>query len=569
MPHAAAFANNDVVQIVWSYDAKIAGCLGFAIERQDQSDPAKNWVPLNTWVGFQGANRAEWTATSSQIDPVQKFDWLDVEAKRDSTYRYRVTPMLGTPGALNSIGQAGMILLTDPVTVTPDRGPFKTYFNRGILSTQFVAHAIPAGPSGAPNYQVLDNRIDQPGDPLRASLAGQIIEGVTLLLDRAKTQGGTCYLALYELNDPELIQALLAMPSLHLILSNTGTDDAENQPARQSLHEKFDGKGDSEVIDRFVPSGHIGHNKFCVYVDTTGKPQAVLLGSTNWTDTALCAQSNNALIAENPSIAQTYFAYWGRLKDDSRNDNSKQGSALRQSNQTASVVDLGGDGQATIWFSPNADDARSSTHSDEAAPLDLSQVFALMNAAKRAILFLEFEPGHPSVVDEAAKIATANPDLFVRGATTDTTGPDAFTALFHRHGDKVEVVAATEVKDQFGAWQKELLKSGPNAHAIIHDKIVVIDPSTPDCVVITGSHNQGYRASYNNDENLMIVQGNRALAQAYAVHVMDIYGHYHFRSQLQIDSTAAFNGLKTDDGWQDGFFADNGAMLACDTAVWF
>jgi hypothetical protein len=43
---------------------------------------------------------------------------------------------------------------------------------------------------------------------------------------------------------------------LHLILSNTGTDDKENQPVRQSLH-----NAGIDIIDRFVPSEHIGHNK--------------------------------------------------------------------------------------------------------------------------------------------------------------------------------------------------------------------------------------------------------------------------------------------------------------------
>ena len=37
--------------------------------------------------------------------------------------------------------------------------------------------------------------------------------------------------------------------------------------------------------------------------------------------------------------------------------------------------------------------------------------------------------------------------------------------------------------------------------------------------MITGSHNLGFKASYANDENMLIVQGNQALAQAYAVHV--------------------------------------------------
>ena len=57
--------------------------------------------------------------------------------------------------------------------------------------------------------------------------------------------------------------------------------------------------------------------------------------------------------------------------------------------------------------------------------------------------------------------------------------------------------------------------------------------------MITCSHNLGYRASYCNDDNLLIVRGNRALAIAYAVHVLDLYDHYVFRARLQQDLRAS------------------------------
>ena len=48
----------------------------------------------------------------------------------------------------------------------------------------------------------------------------------------------------------------------------------------------------------------------------------------------------------------------------------------------------------------------------------------------------------------------------------------------------------------------ETLTAFGGGGAIIHDKVVVIDPMDPqDCVVAFGSHNLGYKASYCNDEN--------------------------------------------------------------------
>ena len=552
---ALALANNDIAQIVWRYDTKIAGCLGFAVYRKEGApDGDGAWVPLPAWVGFVGQSNPSWTPKTTEVWPIQKFDWKDPTAKRGATYSYRIVPVSGDPAGLAPLTQhPEQALLAGPVTLAPQCGSFDAYFNRGILSTQFLTHQVAPGPDGAPNYKVLTNRIDQPGDPLRAALAGQMIDGVESLLVKAEQDGGQLYAALYELTDPELVQLLLkSKDRLHLILSNTGTDDAENQPARQSLHD-----AGADIIDRFVPSGHIGHNKFMVYADDGGSPQSVLLGSTNWTDTALCAQANNALIAHNPELAQTYLRYWQRLKDDTQEARAKQGPSLRDADAHPGAQDVRIDeGSATLWFSPNTPHARQShPGTGEAAPPDLQQVFGLMDAAKEAILFLVFQPGSPSIVDKAAAVANDRADLFVRGAATDPKAAEVFnTTLIHRAGEPpVEVVPASAITDQFAFWQHELLKAGPDAHAIIHDKIVVIDPMSDDCVVITGSHNLGYRASYNNDENLLIVRGHKALAQAYAVHALDVYDHYRFRAwqaKEKQEGKPTFEGhISGDDKW--------------------
>jgi phosphatidylserine/phosphatidylglycerophosphate/cardiolipin synthase-like enzyme len=63
-------------------------------------------------------------------------------------------------------------------------------------------------------------------------------------------------------------------------------------------------------------------------------------------------------------------------------------------------------------------------------------------------------------------------------------------------------------------------------------------------VVITGSHNLGFKASYSNDENILIIRGDRAVAEAYAAHVLDVYEHYRWRWRLQQPLRDAFQKLK-------------------------
>ena len=44
-------------------------------------------------------------------------------------------------------------------------------------------------------------------------------------------------------------------------------------------------------------------------------------------------------------------------------------------------------------------------------------------------------------------------------------------------------------------------------------------------MVVTGSHSL-YQASNNNDENLVMIEGNKKLAIAYATHVRDVCDHF-------------------------------------------
>jgi phosphatidylserine/phosphatidylglycerophosphate/cardiolipin synthase-like enzyme len=198
------------------------------------------------------------------------------------------------------------------------------------------------------------------------------------------------------------------------------------------------------------------------------------------------------------------------------------------------------------------------------------------------VLFLAFEPGNHSILDAAGAALRKNPKLFVRGALTSAKNAmnfkDALTATdstepegagkrpkVHTIGDNAgmdadepdfRVIPANAVNknDAFGAWEAELNKAG---FAIIHDKILVVDPFSADCVVVTGSHNLGYRASHNNDENMVVVRGHRSLAEAYACHVLDVYDHYAWRWWLNKDPSKFGKPLDNTDAWQNRFVKDD------------
>jgi phosphatidylserine/phosphatidylglycerophosphate/cardiolipin synthase-like enzyme len=581
---AVAFANNDIAVVAWTFGGKLTNCVGFAVYRIDVRAGTETCLPAMATFEGQQATPGRTTAD----DPVQKFFWKDVYAKRGGTYKYKIVPMTGTPGSLQPMPFGPVV--SNQVQLSPHYGTLSAYFNRGILATQATAHVLTDGTPAGSMVDVLKTRINKPGDALRQDLAGEMIEALTTLSDEAAAGDGEVYCALYEFEDPELIDHLGKLKDrANLILSNMpGTDDGQKTNDTYAAERQEIRDAGANVIDRFMPSGHIGHNKFQV-LDKNG-PQAVLFGSTNWTANALCAQTNNSIIARSPALASAYMEYWNNLKADTdppgEGGRAQQSAGFRGDNGRALTPIALEDGSGTVdlWFSPNTPKARGRARGDaEPVPPDLTEVFDLISKAQQAVVFLAFEPGAPSIIDAVADALKARPTLFVRGAVTASQASGEFYTAIHGGGsdgkpakrqkgdpplpEDFRVIRAQGVTkdDAFGQWENELNQAG---HAIIHDKIVVIDPFSDNCVVITGSHNLGYAASYNNDENMAIIHGHRAIAEAYAAHCLDVYDHYAWRYWLSQDKDKAWHFLASDDTWQDGYFSADNQVKSAELGFW-
>jgi phosphatidylserine/phosphatidylglycerophosphate/cardiolipin synthase-like enzyme len=586
---AIAFSNNDIALVAWTFDRHLNGCLGFAVIQIDASGKE---TPLPALASFAGQPKDPHRTTEQA--PVQKFWWKDLFAKRGGTYTYRIVPMGGTPGGTLTPLAGVAPLVSNSVTLTEKRPPFSAYFNRGIVATQALSRELKDKPSvGALTPHILD-----PADPIRIHLMGQLFEGVTSLLDRADKDGGTINAALYELNDPKGLEKRLQAAdhgnakNRTVILGNEQSVDADKHPIEDADSENRTNlkAAGVNVIDRNLGKGSIPHNKFMV-LNENGGPVAVLSGSTNWTSTGLCTQTNNALGIESADVAKQYLAYWNQLKADvvaAHGDQKKlQSPTLRASNHKnndssiSSPISLGGGVTVEVMFSPNTNHVLSSPPKEK--PNDMQRVFDLIDGAKQAVLFLAFDPGNNSILDAAGRALAKNPNLFVRGALTSSQRASNFSEALHQGGETdlhdgaggVTIVGepgtpkkkgskasavqpdfravpagAITKDDAFGAFEAELAKFG---FAIIHNKIVVIDPFSDNCTVVTGSHNLGYRASHNNDENMVIVRGHRKLAEAYACHVLDIYDHYAWRFLLKKHPDIFGRPLEPDDKWQERY----------------
>jgi phosphatidylserine/phosphatidylglycerophosphate/cardiolipin synthase-like enzyme len=282
-----------------------------------------------------------------------------------------------------------------------------------------------------------------------------------------------------------------------------------------------------------------------VRTDKNGKPLIAWTGSTNWAPTGLCTQVNNGLLIGDPAVAQVYLDQWHRLRDAA----SGFPDVLVDENSKPKLIgeDTVGNVRSTVWFTR----ARKG--------VDMDALRAEVMKAREGILFLMFMPGAAGLFSTVAA-RSAEPNLYVRGVVSelpngrgDETAVDVSLIGGPIHKSMhLDIIQPEGVKHPFANFAAEVTHSQFLAnigHAIIHSKVVVLDPFSADPVVITGSHNFSSSASGKNDENFIIIKGDHELAEAYAVNILGAYAHYRFRAFLA-ETNKPFNGLKDDDKWQ-------------------
>jgi phosphatidylserine/phosphatidylglycerophosphate/cardiolipin synthase-like enzyme len=563
------YDNGDHTCLVWlPEDGKpIPTCRGFSIRRLHNGKEDY----LHGFVGFTDTDKFDPAAPWKF--PLQRFLWWDYFVKPGDSVQYSVVPVLGQNKDNLALDMQNASALTPEMKITGQSTSHITaYFNKGIVAAQWVSRALAAEPK---NSNIKD-LVAKPGDPLRNELSGLLRPGILSLLAEAKNNNGKIFAALYELNDQELIDALTAFgKNCNLILANGAfknnnpPNNDENRAVRAQLKTKIN------VFDRIVKLGHFGHNKFVVFCDSSGRPQRVLTGSTNWTSTGLCTQANNGLIIDDANVAADFLEAWQRIKA-AGNDYSPE---LVNGNSTAKSYQVDGC-TITPWFVKTS------------AAQDLEFARKLINSAKEGILFLFFNPGtfqqdpmHRTLLQNILQRhnqtdANFNPDLYFCGvvnqeiaqltevgAPQKSRKPDPLDpaagpnpVVLFRNGVEPpqrlgsEVLVPHNLKDQFHDWEKELLGA---SMVNIHSKVIVLDPFGEHPVVMTGSHNLGFKASNANDDNLVIVEGNAPLAVAYAINIIAIFQTYRWNQYVEAHrkDPKVWHGPVDNDQWQGSYLA--------------
>jgi len=567
------YDNGDHTCIVWlpSDGKPISGCRGFTIQSKRTRTGKQVTNYCHGFVGFSPTDTLD--PNNPWKFPVQRYLWWDYSIQQGDVVQYTVIPVVRDRNNNLSLATALASPTTPAMTITgQSTAHIGAYFNKGIVASQWVSRALA---NSAYKGQKISAIVQKPGDALRNALSGLLRPQILKLLQDTKAANGKIFAALYELNDPELIAGLVALgQNCNLLLGNGAfkpPDNDENKAIRAQL------KTQIRVYDRIVGSPHFAHNKFVVFCDSNGKPQKVLTGSTNWTCSGLCTQANNGLIIDDAGVAQDYLDAWNRYHA-AGNVYPPTLTAANSSSTTYQVDSC----KITAWFAPT----------QQAQDLDYAR--KLINAATQGILFLFFNPGtfQPDSTPEKWTLlqnilnrhhddnnAYYNPSLYIKGivnqeipnlteppiqgkkpptASMDPTVPTPAPVALYTSGIKPpqrlshDVLVPANIKNKFASWEQELLGA---SMVNIHSKVIVLDPFGDNPVVMTGSHNLGYKASSENDDNLAIVEGNAPLAAAYAINIIAIFQTYRWNSYVSTNknSPSMWHGLVDNDQWQASY----------------
>jgi phosphatidylserine/phosphatidylglycerophosphate/cardiolipin synthase-like enzyme len=539
------YSNGDHVAVAWIPDdeAAIPDCRGFTVKRSlaGAEKYLHSFVGFNETDAFPSEEPWRW--------PLQRYLWWDYGVRPGDRVKYQVIPVTGPAQSLQLRDDLASDW-TDELLVTSQFSPHvSAYFNKGVVAAQWVSRALDAEAPGETRRNALKDLITKVGDPLREALGALLKPAVIDTIENAGA--GSLYAALYELNDPELLTQLEDLGAkANIVLGNgafSAAEPDENAKVREDLK-----KTTVNVFDRIVAQGHFAHNKFAVSCDAAGQAQAVLTGSTNWTSTGLCSQANNGLVIADHDVADRFLTQWNRLKAAGNGfpgDLIAQNSELEQFTVDGMTI--------TPWFVPTSHEQ------------DLVYARERIAQAQQAIFFLFFNPGIYQEDPERETLLQnilerRDTDLYIRGVVnqeiknlTEDAPAERPPVTLVDEADKTPLSSAVlvpaNIKEKFANWEDEVLGASP---VMVHSKIIVLDPWGEHPVLMTGSHNLGFKASKKNDDNLVILEGPAAsaVATAYAVNIIAIYQAYRWNKYVtdHARDPNVWHGLQDTADWQGG-----------------
>ncbi|MDR6907808.1 phosphatidylserine/phosphatidylglycerophosphate/cardiolipin synthase-like enzyme [Agromyces sp. 3263] len=523
------------------------GLLGFAIERVDRATGARHWVDGYKVFRSLVPDPTPATKVSTYDHPIQSLVWDDFVAEPGHAYEYVFHPLKGTPSALDrSAPPVAVSVDTEPLS----GGDHDIVFNRGVTSSQFYANRfgnLPPDRQPTPEKRAealawLSRDLDEaiigfiasagPGDAIRGCFYEFRFPSVLAALKDAIDRGV----------DVRVIVDLKVNERTIQPTPRNGLKTPKFEPSNPRVANlaaiAAAGLPDEAIIPRVARRDDIQHNKFMVLLRGAARtPVAVWTGSTNVTDGGIYGQANVGHLVRDATVAAQFLAYWSILAQDpgaatdARKDPINIGflqevGALTPTPTSIAAIPRG----TTPLFSPRGD----------TAPLDL--YVRLLTKARR-LSCGTFAFGIPQDFRRAISAnGVDGPLCFLLLEEKDDprptkANPGPVVRLNSRNN--TYKAQGSELHTTLGRWVAETNNAAIklNLHVTyIHLKFILHDPLGPDPIVVTGSANFSSASTIENDENMLLIRGDRRVADIYFTEFNRLWGHYQYRSVVEATS---------------------------------
>ncbi len=517
-----AYAGTNGVLLAFDLaEARRHGLLGFAIKQKESQKP---WRWLLNSLTFPGKAHIlpKWNATPSNIAPIQKFRWADYSIEPRTTRKYRVYLVYGTAES-PQLGESLELSIT-----TDDGQPagHHVIFNRAVAASQAFSRKFPEIDDLLSKNKTLPIEAwpATPRDWLQHGLLDQILG----FLARAKTARWALDVAIYEYELTAIVDAVNAAHKRGVqirVLYHAKNGDAQTSQNAASLKKIPASRKRGRVTSR------IFHDKFIVLskVNAAGDrvPQAVLCGSTNFTENGVYRQANVVHTTDNKALATSYLRTFDVIWN-APTDVSVARKWITQNNPLLAAEPL------LAGFSPRTGGG------------DLAEFVKIIRAADKDLLFATAFKLPANILD--ALLGAEHDDVLRYGIQNTASRITGF------HADRTAEFTATAMLSKgLEGWVKEGLK-GQRGNLVVHLKAIVANFTTDSPVIISGSHNFSVPASNGNDENFLIIRGNTDLADRYGLEVLRFYEHYRFRYYAKLLKLKKVKPLAVDDSWADHYY---------------
>ncbi|HEX2149605.1 MAG TPA: phospholipase D-like domain-containing protein [Actinomycetota bacterium] len=504
------------------------GLLGFAVHRTSHKENRAAWIEgLKTFQatdpGFPPGSKY-----STRDHPIQGFTWSDLTARPGQDYTYRVVALKGSPADLRETSDVSVRVQTE----SPEGGTHDVYFNRGAGASQEYARRFG------------NRRPDKVGKPAFDWLSRGLYEAIEGFVAQATGQGFALRVCAYEFHYEPFLKALDGARRRGVDVRVVYDHRKKTPGTKNAAAVKAAGIEDL-CIPRESNASELSHNKFVVLLQE-GRPIAVLTGGTNFTAGGIFGHSNGVHIVQEEATAAAYNRYWELLSTDPASRDVKK--ALVAEFPVPDGLPPAG---TTPIFSPR----------DSLQALDW--YVSLAKGAKEG-LFATFAFGMHEGFQEVYRTSTARMRyaLLEKVVRPMKAGPareaaeKAIARLRFQPENRFAVGAHLQL-NSFDRWLEERLSGLNHAVQYLHTKYMLIDPLGPDPIVVTGSANFSAASTTDNDENMLVIRGNKRVAEIYLGEFMRMYNHFAFRewaaSKKAKTSQTSPSHLRTDDWWREYF----------------